>query len=65
MGKATISITETKEFIRVTGKMVKKKALANLSLMTNMDIQGNGNKIKRMAEAHIYTQMVKNMKDGG
>lgn len=62
MVRAIIFIMEIKVFTRVTGKMVRKKDLENLSLKTNTDIQANGKKIKKMEEGLIYIQMEKSMK---
>ena len=62
MVKEIIYIMEIKEYIKEIGKMARNKDLGNQLLMISMDTRENGNKIKKMAKAHIYIRMERDMK---
>ena len=65
MDKEIIFIMAIKEFIKVTGKMVKNKGLVNLWFKISMAILASGNKIKKMERAIISIQMDKDIKEAG
>jgi hypothetical protein len=65
MDKATIFIMAIKEFIKVTGKMVKNKGLVSLLFKISMAILVSGNRIKKMERAIISIQMDKDIKEAG
>ena len=65
MDKATIFIMAIKEFIKVTGKMVKNKGLVSFLFKISMAILVSGNRIKKMERAIISIQMDKDIKEAG
>ncbi len=60
MVKAIISIKVERLFIRVIGKMVKKKASVSSSFRITMDIRVNGKIIKSKVKDVISTPMERN-----